>query len=600
MVRRIPEKISKNKYLPLILTVGFCLMCYGIWVRSPNVMGPDEKRAVTSALWLGVNRTPFIPDFLKGGNLYLYFLVVPFVPVFLSKLLTGQVSTLARQSREAPTFWDAPPELRQAFYDFLLAGRFASVLVGTITLYLVYLLGRDWYSRRVGLLASAYLAVGMGFVNTAHLATEDTLLTMLLVLTFLLLSRYSRLRDERYLYAGAVSAGATVATKLTAGFLIFPLVYFALNGSSWPASRSELSSLADPLRRVFKTGSVSLLTYLLFTPGILVYPSLYLKTLFAESSAALSSTAAYPGWVLQTFAMGRSLGLPLFCLAMVGMVYVVYDSVINEPRQAIVALFLFIVPYYAVIGYWQTLEIWYAVPIMPYFTIFAAQAIDRGYERHADRLVTALVIFTLLFSLVYTGIAVAQMSNDARVGSTAYLEENVPAGSTTDTYQYELHLPRFPNDTQVNKYHFNDTSDDVFETAQRRISCGIPDYLVLSSVHYGDYTNSDEPKSEEVVFYERLFNGSAGYETVATYGPGSTNPDTLSNMFRLTVTPETPTNRNLRIVIMKRTKLVDQSCLNRSRALSLGEHRTSAPFQRTPSSQPTTEYQPAIFARSLR
>lgn len=560
MADRLSRFGFQNRYLLAILGVGFLLMVFGIWVREPHVMGPDEKAAVTKSLWLGVNRTPFIPDFTKGGKLYIYMLAVSFSPLYGYLKLTGQTSTLAEQATGASTFFEASPELKQAFYDFLLVGRFVSVLIGVVTLYLVYYLGRIQYDKRRGLLASGVLAVGMGFVNMAHVATEDMLLTGLFVLTFVLFAEYERSSDDRFLRASAVTSGLTVSTKMTAGFLVFPLIYFSLREHYGTIFTGDDPAAFEAILRVGRSGLLSLGAYLVTTPAIFVYPNLYMMELFGESAAAFSQQAAYPGWILQTLNAARAFGLPLFLLCLIGVWHLALrlrrDEVTNTER----AILLFAIPYFLVVGSWQTSEMWYMIVLMPFLALLAAEGISWSSAWFPRRVVLTLVAAVFLFSAIYTGITVQQIATDARVDSAKWIDENVEAGDSIDTHQYPLHLPALPEQAEVDQYWFNTSDDANFDRATRRVSCAKPEYIVLASNQYGGFLRSPNADPEAATFYRRLLSGKSNYEVAKRFGPPLPPSNSLQRKLWLTIKPKTITNHEIQIAVLRRTNPATASC----------------------------------------
>ena len=96
-------------------------------------------------------------------------------------------------------------------------------VLGTVALWLLYLLGARLFDRRVGLLAAAIEAVAFLPVFYAHLALNDA--PTLLPLTLSLLGSAGVLRNGRkrdYVLAG-VGLGLACASKYTAGIVIVPL-----------------------------------------------------------------------------------------------------------------------------------------------------------------------------------------------------------------------------------------------------------------------------------------------------------------------------------------------------------------------------------------
>ena len=101
-------------------------------------------------------------------------------------------------------------------------------LLGTVSVWLLYLVGARLFSRAVGLLASAVLAVAFLPVFYGHLALNDV--PTLAPLTLSLLGTAGVLRQGRmldYLVAG-IGLGLATATKYTAGVMILPLLAAAV------------------------------------------------------------------------------------------------------------------------------------------------------------------------------------------------------------------------------------------------------------------------------------------------------------------------------------------------------------------------------------
>ena len=101
-------------------------------------------------------------------------------------------------------------------------------LLGTASVWLLYLLGARLFDRAVGLLASAVMAVAFLPVFYGHLALNDV--PTLVGLTLSLLGTAGVLRRGRmtdYLLAG-VGLGLAAATKYTAGVVLLPLLAAAV------------------------------------------------------------------------------------------------------------------------------------------------------------------------------------------------------------------------------------------------------------------------------------------------------------------------------------------------------------------------------------
>jgi hypothetical protein len=108
--------------------------------------------------------------------------------------------------------------------EVFVVARVTAAVLGTIAVWLLYLVGARLFTRGVGLLAAALMAVAFLPVFYAHLALNDV--PTLAPLTLSLLGTAGVLRRGRardYLVAG-VGLGVGCATKYTAGIVLLPLL----------------------------------------------------------------------------------------------------------------------------------------------------------------------------------------------------------------------------------------------------------------------------------------------------------------------------------------------------------------------------------------
>src|SRR5271163_3278821 len=195
--------------LSVVLVVAFALRLWGIKQGLPYVYDVDEYgHFVPEAVAMfdhGLN-----PHYFVNPPALTYLLHVVF-GVWFGLIGLGSRSSVTRE------FALHPDRL------FLLA-RIAVALLGTISVWLLYLVGARLFDRAVGLLASAVMAVAFLPVFYGHLALNDA--PTLAPLTLSLLGTAGVLRKGRardYLLAG-VGLGFACAGKYTAGIAIVPLI----------------------------------------------------------------------------------------------------------------------------------------------------------------------------------------------------------------------------------------------------------------------------------------------------------------------------------------------------------------------------------------
>lgn len=504
-----------NPWLVPILLAAAVFLSYGIWLTDPHLLGADEKSAVTKALWMGVNRSPFPPTFKKGGNLYLYVLAVSFVPTFFWLGLTTDVGSLAAEAGSLSDFFEASQEFREVFYAFVFTGRVTSVLMGLMTIYVVYRIGADRYEERVGLVAAAVLTVTAGFVQTGHFATEDMLLVLLTAVSLYLLSG----NDRRLTLAAAITSGLAVSAKATGAFLVLPLSFRLVQADKWEPVKS--------VKLLFTGGTLSLFAYLMTTVSIFRYPELFVQELVYEvGTRGIGAPAEFPGWIAQTFNLLRSTGIPLFVLMVIAIAWWGRRLYCKEATRFEFVTVMFVLPYYLFIGSWSNTSIWYVLPLLPPFAVFTGRFVvgilrsDRlEGEKRSETIrtaMTAVLVGVLFLSAVYTGASVAQNGSDARRTATEWAETNIESGATVDLYSYRIYGPEFPPGVTVNRTVVTTTDGAGWNTVRDRLRCQQPDYIVLTNLHYERFMGTETNVSRT---YRALLAGERGYRTAATFGP---------------------------------------------------------------------------------
>jgi 4-amino-4-deoxy-L-arabinose transferase-like glycosyltransferase len=190
--------------LTVVLVVAFLLRLWGIGQGLPYVYNVDEYGH-------------FVPEavamFHHGLNPH-YFINPPALTYLLHVVFAIWLGGRTGVTRE---FALHPDRL------FLLA-RITVALLGTVSVWLLYLVGARLFSRGVALLASVLMAVAFLPVFYGHLALNDV--PTLAPLTLSLLGTAGVLRRGRaldYLVAGA-GIGLASATKYTAGVMVLPLL----------------------------------------------------------------------------------------------------------------------------------------------------------------------------------------------------------------------------------------------------------------------------------------------------------------------------------------------------------------------------------------
>jgi len=199
------------KFLPaLIVVVALALRLYGIDWDQGHLYHPDERALLMHVEEINFSSTTNLGDLLDKNKSPLNPAWFPYgsFPLYLLKLVESVV--------EIWTDLDV--------FELRIPGRILSALADTGTVIAVMALGTLLYSRKVGLLASALLAVTLIHVQISHFFTVDSFLVFFVLMSLLFMARLiknGRLSDSAFT---GLFFGLALACKASAAALLLPLV----------------------------------------------------------------------------------------------------------------------------------------------------------------------------------------------------------------------------------------------------------------------------------------------------------------------------------------------------------------------------------------
>ena len=218
-----------------ILSVALGLRLWGIGFGLPYDFTPDEVHEIVRALKLGAGEYSWT---MGKGGLY-YFLFAEYGLLYVFWWVTGQVSAPA----------DFALRYLQAPSAFYLAGRITVAVMGTLTCWVVYLIGKRLYNWRVGLAAALIGATAHYHGLWSHYINVDIGMTLAVWASILTYIEYERVQQTRWLVAAGVLGGIAFAFKLPGAIVALPLLLAIAT-----ASRASLT----PRQRIKEAGIVLL------------------------------------------------------------------------------------------------------------------------------------------------------------------------------------------------------------------------------------------------------------------------------------------------------------------------------------------------------
>ncbi len=398
LARRAPIKVDAiTCALAGILLLALAVRLYGWNWDDGNYLHPDERHIVADVM-IGRIHWPSSLDELTDPALsglnprsanpengeYREF-AYGAMPVLLTNLVSEVVGWFSE------TNW-------HGYDNAYKVGRPLSAIFDTLTVLLVYLIGRRIGGPRVGILAAYVAALTPLTVQLAHFFTTDSWLTF-----FVTLSIYCSLRAAEsgaakwFLLAGA-SFGWAMACKGSV-FTLVSVVLLAIVYSLWRlAARGEprVGIAIAAAERIALTGGSAFLAFAMFEPYALVRPDVYRASLETQARIVrgmfdVPFTRQYIGTtpiVYQIEQLFRwEVGPVSAALAAVGAVILLVRQRRGLQAGAVILLGWLTI-YGVVISVPEAKFIRYLAPVVPVLAILAGLSLDVGWSwisRRIDR-----------------------------------------------------------------------------------------------------------------------------------------------------------------------------------------------------------------------
>ncbi|HJO34098.1 MAG: DUF2298 domain-containing protein [Anaerolineales bacterium] len=196
------------------------------------------------------------------------FFVYGTVPIFLVRYLAQWIADTGLQLSDLG--FESSLELGTGYDQVHLVGRAVSAFADTVSVLLLYFVGKLLYSRRVGLLAAALAAGSVALIQQAHFFTVDSLANLFVTLGMLFAARALH-SDSPLNYAlfGSVLGVAAASRINTAPLMLLILL------AAWSRVTSRESWLTSYGWRVVLAAVLSLLVFRVAQPYAFAGPSFF-------------------------------------------------------------------------------------------------------------------------------------------------------------------------------------------------------------------------------------------------------------------------------------------------------------------------------------
>jgi 4-amino-4-deoxy-L-arabinose transferase-like glycosyltransferase len=337
----------------IVLAVAAVLRFWALGSGIPFAVGTDEPQIMNRVVQMMKAGSLNPNGFFDYPTLYLYVQLVVACVQFVLRASSGVWGSLNQVTAD----------------DFYLWARVVTALLGTATVYLVYLIGCRWGARHA-LLAAGLMAVMPNHVRESHYVLTDVPMAFLTTLAFLLTLRaLEKPTLGAFAWAGA-TAGFAAATKYYGGVMIVaPLLAAGLaTGGARPRHQYILAALAAAIAAFLLAAPYTVLDLPGFLNG------------FGSLSTSLHGRDpnATPGSILYLKHLRGALWMPGMLLLLWGLIHAVVRAVIGPGRPRFILLVVFPIVYFALVSDRTLIFARYLMPLFPFACLLIAIAIVSG------------------------------------------------------------------------------------------------------------------------------------------------------------------------------------------------------------------------------
>lgn len=444
--------------LGIICVAGAVFRFYGLHFGLPHTYHPDEIPKVNAIMRMVATRS-LNPHYFLHPSLLLYF--------------TYAVNTIFHVC-------GMEGEFRASAF---LAGRTVSAVAGTLSIPLVYLLGRRLLNSSSALLAAALLAFFPLHITCSRYLKEDVLLTCFILAAAWLVVKAAQDGQRALLLLAAVLVGLAASTKYS-GILAAGLIISA----PWVRSRhwrpdGEFTWYAAAALLIVP------IVFLCASPYVVLDHAKFISDFSYEREHALRGhTGAVDAWSqFWMYHITRSIvpgtGTLTTIAALLGVGILLWRRRIED--LCIVGLLLaFYLPAEWVKSKPEPQPERYIFPCLPFLALAAAVSLEY-FTRNASRGLKLLASVAIVAFPLWRSLQLARdLITDTRVVAAQWMERNAPPHSRVllDWAPYGPALPssQFTTDYMLRKNLLKRLSVSGLRSSEN-------DYIIFSSLFYDRY-----------------------------------------------------------------------------------------------------------------
>ncbi len=378
-MKRTISVLKSHKLLLIILIIASLLRFIG---TNPghNRYHNDEPIVYGTAIEMVQNHTldPKRFDY-PGGSIYINYVAFRylFIPVqwffyyltHIPQIIDGVVH-LPISQLEKDRLFTTYILGGNDFYP-LFWGRYITALFGVGNVLLIYLLGKEMFEKRVGLIAALLLAVNFRQILNSHIGLPDIYNAFFLLLACIFAIKLWKNPSKRnYLFAG-IAGGLSFSMKYQF-FGLLPIFFVHLYVSF--ESKSFISTFFD--KRAFFFGLIALIVFMIFNPYFFIHfetAKMWIQSVSQRYGVGVDMFSFFPLSYLYHYDYGAVEAI----IAVIG----IFFTFFKYPKRTII-LFSAIIPFMASLLYFSRGGFYVRnfVTITPLILLFAAIVLNQLYK----------------------------------------------------------------------------------------------------------------------------------------------------------------------------------------------------------------------------
>ena len=475
-------------------------------------------------------------------------------PLYLG-ILTGELlSSLAKPARLLPVP-DRTIELMErantACEGVAFAGRLMMALLDTLTVFLLFLLGRRLYGALGGVLAATLYAFTAQAIQLSHFFAMDPAST-----TFVVAAVYGGvLMVQERSWRGALLAGIGAGMAVSSKFSALPILAVPFTATlilEWKRGDQNRSGeggrgVGSSLQLLFGAYVAAGVVFFVTSPyAVLDWVSFIQATLVEQGrmvrgvadfpfTRQYRNTVPYLYFVEQQVVWG--MGWPLGLAALAGSAWALGKAAVYRARAGELIVWAWVVPYFGITGAFLAKFNRYMSPVLPFVLLFAAGLIvwllqmkASGRLGLATRLagVTLAIVAVgggLFWSLAYGNGVYA--SEHTWVTASRWVYANAPPGSVILWESWDDPLPKsLPGEPgmdmgshglrHIDWSPYEEDTAEKYEIMKEKLLAA--DYVIYSSKRI--YESVDELPARYPMtnrYYQLMFGGELGFVLAADF-----------------------------------------------------------------------------------